>query len=551
MKSHRTIIVFFIVVLFIPSASFSSSYMTHLGSKDAHSIAVNLRDITPCYTTSNIHEIAPSIYTVRHDQTPNLEGDQVHPALGVTTTPQIFESFKDVNLDSVVFTNTIDASTDDLYYWLECISSSDYPSIDFWNGTRLFGTITSFNYLEGCTCLIECPDPNNPEDWQFSWWDWSSGSGGWHAMVDDGIACDSSKNEWEWGVCSYVMSNGSDYTNVPVLFFADSENYNTVYLNWLPIEGCQHTQITIDSSTHFVYAVYDWYNIDTQKWELLVWVKDYSNLLYGYNQVFEITGADNLQYPSIAVNDNHIVIVAETEEYGNKDIICLYSNQGMNSLQTSFVTCGSDDERYPQVISLEGESFACTLMKNNNFYVITSTDFGVTWHSLKQINHESIIEEYRASDVCYHLAETPGVWEESHQDIDIEYRADILMNAFIPTAPVINGPHFGKRGVEYTYTFSSIDFDGDELCYYIEWDDGTTVEWEGPYPSGQEANFSHTWTRTGFCTIQAMASDYWFDSDWGTFSTVMPIILKHDPFFYYILEKFPSGFPLLRWLLAR
>jgi hypothetical protein len=549
MRSHLSIIILSILVLFIPSTSLSYSHMTSQNTKYANSVTVNLRDITPRYATSNTHEIAPSIHTVRHDQTLDLEGDQEHPALGATTT-QIFESFKDIDFDSVVFTNTIDATADDLYYWSECISSSDYPSIDLWNETRLFGTITSFNYLEGCTCLIECPNPSSPEDWQFSMWDWSFVSGGWHAMIDADIACDNSQHEWEWGVCSYVMSNGSDYTNVPVLFFADQENNNNVYLTWLQIEGCQHTRIAIDHSTHVVYAVYDHYNINSQQWELLVWVKDYSNLLYGYNQVFEITGAGNLQYPSIAVNDNHIVIVAETDEYGNKDIICLYSNQGMNSLQTSFATCGSDDERYPQVISLEGESFACTLMKNNNFYVITSTDFGATWHSLKQINHESIIEEYRASDGCHHLAETPGVWEESHQDIDIEYRWDILMNMSVPTAPLIDGSHFGTKGVEYTYTFFSTDLDSTELCYYIEWDDGTTIEWDGPYPSGQEVSFSHTWAKTGFYTIRAMASDYWFDSEWGTFSTVMPMTLKHYPFFYHILERLPSAFPLLRWLLA-
>jgi hypothetical protein len=92
-----------------------------------------------------------------------------------------------------------------------------------------------------------------------------------------------------------------------------------------------------------------------------------------------------------------------------------------------------------------------------------------------------------------------------------------------PNKPTINGPLNGEVGVEYEYIFTATDPNFDVLEYYIKWDDGYVETWEGPYNSGEEAIFSHTWDREGTYTIQAkVRDDYGEESDWGYLEVTMP-----------------------------
>ena len=92
-----------------------------------------------------------------------------------------------------------------------------------------------------------------------------------------------------------------------------------------------------------------------------------------------------------------------------------------------------------------------------------------------------------------------------------------------PYTPKIDGPTSGTAGTEYTYTFNSVDLDGDDVYYYIVWGDGYKEIWKGPYDSGADANIAHTYDREGTYTIEAKAKDeYGAESDWGTFTVTMP-----------------------------
>ena len=62
-----------------------------------------------------------------------------------------------------------------------------------------------------------------------------------------------------------------------------------------------------------------------------------------------------------------------------------------------------------------------------------------------------------------------------------------------PNSPDINGQLKGKIGIEYSYSFSSIDPDNDKIYYYINWGDGNIEQWAGPYNSSQEIILNHTW----------------------------------------------------------
>jgi hypothetical protein len=115
----------------------------------------------------------------------------------------------------------------------------------------------------------------------------------------------------------------------------------------------------------------------------------------------------------------------------------------------------------------------------------------------------------------------------------------------IPDVPVIDGPISGKVGSEYEYTFISIDPDGDNLWYIIEWDEmdsGTT----GPHESGETITLTHTWLRSGDYTVRAKAIDSsGAESQWGILKVSMPIKKELNNLFQQFLDWFEDLFPML------
>jgi hypothetical protein len=89
--------------------------------------------------------------------------------------------------------------------------------------------------------------------------------------------------------------------------------------------------------------------------------------------------------------------------------------------------------------------------------------------------------------------------------------------------PTITGPPKGVAEVSTEYHFNAIDPEGEQLYYYIQWDDGTNSGWFGPYASGEQINRSHTWLTTGTYTVKAKAKDgHGHESDWSTLTVRMP-----------------------------
>jgi hypothetical protein len=121
-----------------------------------------------------------------------------------------------------------------------------------------------------------------------------------------------------------------------------------------------------------------------------------------------------------------------------------------------------------------------------------------------------------------------------------------------PSTPIITGPVEGKVVVATDYNFTAIDPDGYKVYYLIDWGDGTSSGWIGPYVSGDQITKSHTWSTKGTYTVIAMAKDIYGDeSDWGTLEVTMPVsinLLFHQ-FIEKLFERFPHAFPILKQLL--
>jgi hypothetical protein len=75
-----------------------------------------------------------------------------------------------------------------------------------------------------------------------------------------------------------------------------------------------------------------------------------------------------------------------------------------------------------------------------------------------------------------------------------------------PEAPVIYGPPSGPPNKQLLFAFSSLDPDGDQVKYLIDWGDGDSEE-TSYYEEGKAAEASHTFQELGEYTIIIQPED--------------------------------------------
>jgi PKD repeat protein len=120
-----------------------------------------------------------------------------------------------------------------------------------------------------------------------------------------------------------------------------------------------------------------------------------------------------------------------------------------------------------------------------------------------------------------------------------------------PSQP--SGQLYGKSGLEYLYSTTTTDPDGDQVFYLWDWGDGNNSGWTRLYNSGVTASMSHAWTTKGTYSVKVKAKDInGAESNW---SDPLPISMPYSynpmhQFFEWLFQRFPNAFPLLRQLLG-
>jgi len=136
---------------------------------------------------------------------------------------------------------------------------------------------------------------------------------------------------------------------------------------------------------------------------------------------------------------------------------------------------------------------------------------------------------------------------ESNTTIRINKMA--TMDNHPPNAPNIKGKAFVRPAKPYSYTFNATDPDGDNVFYEIDWGDGNSEKWIGPYASGKEVILIHTYYQKLMSHIRARANDtHGAIGDWGVLnvwtSKNKQII---NPAFLHFIEQFKNVFQILRF----
>lgn len=358
-----------------------------------------------------------------------FEGDQLHPGFGRSINGNHMAAYRDDVTEQVIWTFSADdgASYDPGVYY---DTGSDYPSIKLWEGERFFGTmVPNYEDLNGAaTYVFEAADATDTGTYALTYWDWSAH--GWSDILDIEMGVDNSQETWAWGLNALVAS--TTYTT-PAIIDGPFINYQTDdagqgTISWYTgYDGCDHADAEIDPITYQTYAVYDHDN--GANFELVVRLDDFTNW-DGASSISTISGAGNLQCPAVAAYDDNVVILAETDEYGNKDIICIYGNVAAPS--ASFVADSVDDEVFPDVRHAEDDTYVCTFVSNEVLYTSTSEDGGATWSDPEEI--DDCVEEYKTADIADFAAQ--AMYElHNGDDIDI-WRVDPLYEILTPILEV-------------------------------------------------------------------------------------------------------------------
>jgi hypothetical protein len=99
-----------------------------------------------------------------------------------------------------------------------------------------------------------------------------------------------------------------------------------------------------------------------------------------------------------------------------------------------------------------------------------------------------------------------------------------IANNTAPAKPTITGPAQGKVGVKYGVTVKATDTENQQVEYFIDWGDGNTTGWLGPYDSGEQITVNHTWQTKATFDVKAKAKDTVnAESEWATLAVKIPI----------------------------
>ncbi|KYK22512.1 hypothetical protein AYK24_02235 [Thermoplasmatales archaeon SG8-52-4] len=313
MKKRAIIVVIFISIIieitFVKAIDINSN--EKLDEKNNNILKIKKRDISPKDLLINFTLNKNKIKTKKSIDNNFFKSEykKTHPSLDIEQTDKILAAYEDTRINDIAWTYLSEDGIyiDGVFFSMEGMIK--YPSVDYWGADkRFFGTaVPDINlYNGGILPIFECSDVTDVDTYNLGFVDWSSS--GFSKIKDVDIACDSSKNEWEFGTISLIANKEPDINNTPCVCYMDSYNSGKIHINWYDeYEGCHHTMCDIDSVNRIAYSVYDCLMSNEDNYNLLLRYDDFENWNSGEHIIIEISidGID-LKYPTIAVNNKSV-----------------------------------------------------------------------------------------------------------------------------------------------------------------------------------------------------------------------------------------------------
>jgi hypothetical protein len=170
---------------------------------------------------------------------------------------------------------------------------------------------------------------------------------------------------------------------------------------------------------------------------------------------------------------------------------------------------------------------------------VSSSSNGYSWYNT--------LEDHYTKG-CTWISQNSGGWNEN-EEMDMFF--ETYWRDYGPGLPEIDGVYDGEAQVRYDYIFCATDPEEHDVYYFIEWGDGKTMRWVGPYESGEYITKAHQWALEGDYNIRVKAKDvYGVESDWQDFAISLPKQKQFKLPFLQFLEDHMYLFSLLQRLFG-
>jgi hypothetical protein len=377
------------------------------------------------------------------------EFNEYRPSISVDASGRFFIAF-DGTEDGTTYYPFVTYSEDegvtwaDPGYWPESADAKK-PDVDF-NAHGFYGTFDPPVASSGDVWIIDASDLGNILGGSWPW-----GDNGFDSLEDLHIGTythpgPEDDGAWNWGGLAFVGYNGysgNDIVGCPFLMYQyNLEGY--ALIGWLNnAAGCEHASIDIDQLKNFSYSAYD--RPVTGKYQILVRKDNFG--AWNYNAQYDywshpyvtaksVIGVGNLTYPDIIAENNKVLVVAQSDEAGNQDIVCYYSSNGMSSYNDVIVSNGAEDELSPQVTWIKEGVAVCTYQKGNEAYFRSSIDYGATWSDEARVSDEELepIEDH-AITIAGVNGNSYAIWQDGRGDnVDIYW--DLFYTVSAPNVQI-------------------------------------------------------------------------------------------------------------------
>jgi hypothetical protein len=110
-------------------------------------------------------------------------------------------------------------------------------------------------------------------------------------------------------------------------------------------------------------------------------------------------------------------------------------------------------------------------------------------------------------DGLYNLVDDPESFD-GPPEVECIYVQDPLNDLPLKPSRPSGGEIIMEKDVEYEFSSTTTDPNGNPIYYWFDWGDGTNSGWVGQYSSGETGYASHSWNQDGLYPIRVKAKDF-------------------------------------------